>query len=73
MKLIKNNPISKSVEWILLANFLERLAYYGVRAFIVLFLMDQNGGAGWDQSKTLDFYGQFTMYVYLATFIGGLF
>ncbi|WP_174169562.1 MFS transporter [Pseudoalteromonas sp. JC28] len=72
MEVIKNAPISKSVGWILLASCLERLAYYGVRAFIVLFLMDQNGGAGWDQSKTLDFYGQFTMYVYLATFIGGL-
>lgn len=63
----------QGVLWILLANFLERFAYYGFRGVIVLFLIDQaSGGMAWPTDKTLAFYGEFTAYTYLAVMIGGL-
>ncbi|WNC68003.1 hypothetical protein RI845_15945 [Thalassotalea nanhaiensis] len=64
---------TKGIGWLLLANCLERLAYYGFRAILVLFLIDQgSGGVGWPTDKTLEFYGEFTAYTYLAVIVGGL-
>ncbi len=48
------------------------MAYYGFRAIIVLFLIDQStGGFGWSTQDTLAFYGTFTAYIYLSIFLGG--
>jgi len=64
---------TKGITWILVANFLERLAYYGFRGVIVLFLIDQaSGGMGLSTDKALALYGEFTMYGYLAIIVGGL-
>lgn len=67
-----HNP-TKGVTWILVANCLERLAYYGFRGIVILFLVDQvSGGAGWSTEQALEFYAEFTMYTYLAVLVGGL-
>lgn len=72
MQDVRNNP-AKGITWILIANCLERLAYYGFRGVIVLFLIDQHtGGMGWPTDKTLAYYGEFTMYTYLAMVAGGV-
>jgi POT family proton-dependent oligopeptide transporter len=64
---------TRGVTWLLIANCLERLAFYGFRGAIVLFLIDQtSGGMGWPTDKTLEFYGEFTIYTYIAMVVGGL-
>ncbi len=54
----------------------ERFSYYGMRALLTLYLaasiMGDNPGLGWDNATTINFYGWYTMFVYLATIPGGL-
>ncbi len=50
----------------------ERLAYYGVRGLLVLYLIDTtSGGPGWTQESASRLYGWFTGLVYLTPVIGG--
>ncbi|MGL1885550.1 MAG: peptide MFS transporter [Reichenbachiella sp.] len=54
----------------------ERFSYYGMRALLTLFLaapmIGLNPGYGWDNERTLSFYGWYTMLVYLSTIPGGI-
>ena len=54
----------------------ERFSYYGMRALLTLYLaasvVGDNPGLGWDNARTINFYGWYTMFVYLATIPGGL-
>lgn len=50
----------------------ERFSYYGMRALLVLFLIDtQTGGFGWTQERASRLYGWYTGLVYLTPIIGG--
>ncbi|WP_109830606.1 peptide MFS transporter [Reichenbachiella versicolor] len=54
----------------------ERFSYYGMRALLTLFLaapaVGLNPGYGWDNDRTLAFYGWYTMLVYLSSIPGGI-
>ena len=54
----------------------ERFSYYGMRALLALFvaapLIGINPGYGWDNERTLAFYGWYTMLVYLSSIPGGI-
>ena len=51
----------------------ERFSYYGMRAILVLYLVDlvERGGLGFSRADALSLYGTFTMLVYLTPLIGG--
>jgi len=49
----------------------ERVQYYGMRAFLVLFLVDKVHGLGWSEGRALTLYGWFTGLSYLSTVAGG--
>ncbi|MCC6231672.1 MAG: peptide MFS transporter [Verrucomicrobiales bacterium] len=51
----------------------ERLSYYGMRALLVLFMVDQvkNGGLGFTDETATAIYGLYTASVYLAALPGG--
>lgn len=51
----------------------ERFSYYGMRAILILFMVDkvQNGGLGWTDSKAGSVYGLYTAMVYLMCLGGG--
>lgn len=51
----------------------ERFSYYGMRAILVLFLIDEvsNGGFGWERSDALVLFAFYTGLVYLTPIIGG--
>jgi POT family proton-dependent oligopeptide transporter len=51
----------------------ERLSYYGMRALLVLFMVDQvqHGGLGLDDKTATAIYGLYTAGVYLAALPGG--
>jgi POT family proton-dependent oligopeptide transporter len=50
----------------------ERLAYYGMRGLLILYLIDTTtGGLGWSQERASRLYGWFTGLVYLTPVIGG--
>jgi len=49
----------------------ERLQYYGMRAFLVLYLVDRTRGLGWSQSEALGLYGTYTGLVFLTPVLGG--
>ncbi|MDJ0839618.1 MAG: peptide MFS transporter [Acidobacteriota bacterium] len=51
----------------------ERFSYYGMRALLVLFMVDQinNGGLGFDEGKASAIYGLYTSMVYLLALAGG--
>ncbi|HSP80446.1 MAG TPA: peptide MFS transporter, partial [Myxococcaceae bacterium] len=50
----------------------ERLSYYGMRALLVLYMVDASrGGFGWSQAKALQIYGLYTGAVYLTPVVGG--
>ncbi len=51
----------------------ERFSYYGMRAILVLYLVDlvERGGLGFTRGDALSLYGTFTMLVYLTPLIGG--
>lgn len=51
----------------------ERMSYYGMRALLVLFMVDavQNGGLGFTDQTATAIYGLYTAAVYLVTLPGG--
>ncbi|HEY1908308.1 MAG TPA: peptide MFS transporter, partial [Myxococcaceae bacterium] len=49
----------------------ERVQYYGMRAFLVLFLVDRVHGLGWTEGRALTLYGWYTGLSYLSTVAGG--
>lgn len=54
----------------------ERFSYYGMRAILVLYLVEEttsaNPGLGWANGNALVLYGWYTMLVYVACIPGGL-
>lgn len=54
----------------------ERFSYYGMRAILVLYLVEKtmgaNPGLGWSTGDALMLYGWYTMLVYVACIPGGL-
>ena len=63
--------------WVLFTTEMwERFCYYGMRAFLVLYLCstavsESNPGLGWTQSEAYNFYGNFTALVYLMPLLCG--
>lgn len=50
----------------------ERMSYYGMRALLVLFMVDQiQGGMGLDEKQAAAIYGLYTALVYIAALPGG--
>ncbi len=49
----------------------ERVSYYGMRAFLVLYLVDASHGLGWTRAQALSLYGTYTGLVYLTPILGG--
>ena len=51
----------------------ERFSYYGMRALLVLFMVDavQTGGLGLDDKTASSIYGLYTAFAYLACLPGG--
>jgi len=54
----------------------ERFSYYGMRAILVLYLVEQttsaNPGLGWGRGDALALYGWYTMLVYVMAIPGGI-
>ncbi len=55
------------------AEMWERFSYYGMRALLLLFMMEtaENGGMGWDQAHATLVYGNYTMLTYMVCILGG--
>lgn len=53
----------------------ERFSYYGMKAFLVLYMTAAvtTGGLGWDKAKANSLYGWYTGLVYLTPILGGYF
>ena len=50
----------------------ERFSYYGMRALLILFLVDRSmGGWGWTEEAASELYKWYTSLVYLTPIIGG--
>jgi len=65
------HPLSLST--LFFTELWERFSYYGMRALLVLFMVDevQNGGMSLDDEKATAIYGLYTAFVYLACLPGG--
>lgn len=54
----------------------ERFSYYGMRALLVLYLVEEisseNPGLGWNSDEAGDLYGWYTMLVYITPILGGI-
>ena len=56
-----------------LTELWERFSFYGMRAILVLFLVDNvRGGFGWSEGYALDIYGYYVMAVYVLGVPGGM-
>jgi POT family proton-dependent oligopeptide transporter len=49
----------------------ERFSYYGMRAFLFLFLISTAGGFGWSKKDAATLYSWYTALVYLTPMFGG--
>jgi POT family proton-dependent oligopeptide transporter len=49
----------------------ERFSFYGMRAFLVLFLVSTAGGFGWSKEQASHLYGWYLGLVYLTPLLGG--
>lgn len=65
------HPLSLST--LFFTELWERFSYYGMRALLVLFMVDkiQNGGMSLDDEMATAIYGLYTAFVYLACLPGG--
>lgn len=54
----------------------ERFSYYGMRALLVLYLVEEiaseNPGLGWNATEAGSLYGWYTMLVYITPILGGI-
>lgn len=54
----------------------ERFSYYGMRALLVLYLVEEvtseNPGLGWSSTEAGNLYGTYTMLVYITPILGGI-
>jgi len=50
----------------------ERFSFYGMRAFLTLFLISSAGGFGWTKEQASHLYGWYQGLVYLTPLFGGL-
>ena len=54
----------------------ERFSYYGMRALLVLYLVEEvtsdNPGLGWSSEDAGSLYGSYTMLVYITPILGGI-
>tara|TARA_R110002072_G_scaffold300932_1_gene479232 strand:+ start:21727 stop:23337 length:1611 start_codon:yes stop_codon:yes gene_type:complete len=54
----------------------ERFSYYGMRALLVLYLVEEigsdNPGLGWETDEAGSLYGTYTMLVYITPILGGI-
>lgn len=54
----------------------ERFSYYGMRALLVLYLVEEinsdNPGLGWESDEAGSLYGWYTMLVYITPILGGI-
>jgi len=50
----------------------ERFSFYGMRAFLTLFLINAAGGFGWTKEQASHLYGWYQGLVYLTPLLGGL-
>ncbi len=50
----------------------ERFSFYGMRAFLTLFLISTAGGFGWSKEQASHLYGWYQGLVYLTPLLGGL-
>jgi len=51
-----------------MAEMWERFSYYGMRALLILYLVN---GLGWGTARAASLYGTYTMAVYLTPMVGG--
>ena len=65
------HPVSLST--LFFTELWERFSYYGMRALLVLFMVDevQKGGMGMNDEMATSIYGLYTAFVYLACLPGG--
>ena len=49
----------------------ERFSFYGMRAFLTLFLISKTGGFGWSKEQASHLYGWYLGLVYLTPLLGG--
>jgi POT family proton-dependent oligopeptide transporter len=49
----------------------ERFSFYGMRAFLTLFLISTAGGFGWSKEQASHLYGWYQGLVYLTPLLGG--
>jgi POT family proton-dependent oligopeptide transporter len=49
----------------------ERFSYYGMRALLILYLVDGQNGLGWDKPRAARLYGWYNSLVYLTPVMGG--
>jgi len=61
----------KGIYLLLGVEMWERFSYYGMRAFLVLFLVSNDGGWGWSKEHAATLYGFYTGLVYLSSLLGG--
>jgi len=50
----------------------ERFSYYGMRAILILFLVDKVSGFGWSKQDASRLYAVYTALVYLTPLLGGV-
>ena len=70
MNSITNHP--RGIYTLFFTEMWERMSYYGMRALLVLFMVDQvHGGMGLKDEQAVAIYGLYTALVYLAALPGG--
>lgn len=63
----------KGLFTLFLTELWERFSFYGMRAILVLFLVDSiKGGLGFSEAAALKLYGIYTMAVYVLGILGGV-
>lgn len=68
LRLIKSYMI-RNLLVLNIAEMFERFTYYGVRSIFILYLCY---GLDWDKAEASEYYGTFTMIVYVASLVGGV-
>ncbi len=62
--------------FLFLTEMWERFSYYGMRAILVLYIVEatssDNPGLGWTNESAIALYGWYTMFVYVASIPGGI-
>ena len=67
--MLATKPMIRNLVFLNIAEMFERMTYYGVRAILILYMTQ---AVDWDKLEAINYYGYFTLAIYIVSIAAGI-